>query len=169
MAYCITALAPVMIKIKKLYLTSLIWNRHYCSVELSLWHNNTFNRYLPALPSTTPFMRASARELLVPFFTPLVWCGRDSNPQPPAPKVEALPTELWGQLMMIADNLCKHFWPDRAWSDSKIVCAGSFEKTQSLSGLLYYPTCMWWGDWFQNYLTFCDTTVRFSLESWFWK
>ena len=33
--------------------------------------------YLPALlylPSTTPFMRASARELLVPFFTPLVWC-----------------------------------------------------------------------------------------------
>ena len=38
--------------------------------------NNIFNRYLPALlylPSTTPFMRASAKELLVPFFTPLVW------------------------------------------------------------------------------------------------
>ena len=44
-----------------------------------LRHNNIFNRYLPALlylPSTTPFMPASVRELLVPFFTPLVWCGR---------------------------------------------------------------------------------------------
>ena len=44
-----------------------------------LRHNNyIFNRYLPALlylPITTPFMRVSARELLVPFFTPLVWCG----------------------------------------------------------------------------------------------
>ena len=39
-------------------------------------------------------MRASARKLLVPFFTPLVWCGRDSNPRPPAQKVDALPTEL---------------------------------------------------------------------------
>ena len=26
------------------------------------------------------------------------------------------------------------------------VCAGSFEITRKLSGLLYYPTCMWWGD-----------------------
>ena len=37
-----------------------------------------FNRYLPVLlylHSTTPFMWASARELLVPFLTPLVWCG----------------------------------------------------------------------------------------------
>ena len=34
-------------------------------------------------------MRASARELLVPFFTPLVWCGRDSNPPPPALKADA--------------------------------------------------------------------------------
>ena len=41
-------------------------------------------------------MRASARELLVPFFTPLVWCGRDSIPRPPAPKADALPTELSG-------------------------------------------------------------------------
>ena len=31
-------------------------------------------------------MQASARDLLVPFFTPLVWCGHDSNPQPPALK-----------------------------------------------------------------------------------
>ena len=43
-------------------------------------------------------MRASARELLVPFFTPLVWCGPDSNPRPLAPKADALPTELMGRL-----------------------------------------------------------------------
>ena len=35
-------------------------------------------------------MLASARELLEPFFTPLVWWGPDSNPQPPAPKGDAL-------------------------------------------------------------------------------
>ena len=50
------------------------------SSQAILRHNNyIFNRYLPALlylPSTTPFMRASARELLVPSFTPLVSCGR---------------------------------------------------------------------------------------------
>ena len=54
---------------------SLIWNRQhtlcrafYCNITIS------FNRYLPALlflPSTTPFTWASARKLLVPFFTPL--------------------------------------------------------------------------------------------------
>ena len=51
--------------------------------NISSWailrHNNyIFNRYLPVFISLaqTPFMRASARELLVPFFTPLVWCGR---------------------------------------------------------------------------------------------
>ena len=42
-------------------------------------------------------MRASARKLLVPFFTSLVWWGSDSNAQPPAPKAEALPTELSGR------------------------------------------------------------------------
>ena len=44
-----------------------------------LRHNNyIFNRYLPVFISLAQplFMRASARELLVPFFTPLVWCGR---------------------------------------------------------------------------------------------
>ena len=50
------------------------------SSQAILRHNNyIFNRYLPALrhlPSTTPFLRASAMELLVPLFTPLVWCGR---------------------------------------------------------------------------------------------
>ena len=43
-------------------------------------------------------MRASARELLVPFFTPLVWCVRDSNPRPLALKADALPIELSGRL-----------------------------------------------------------------------
>ena len=38
-------------------------------------------------------MRAWARELLVPFFTPLVWCGRDSD---------ALPTELSGRSNLVA-------------------------------------------------------------------
>ena len=43
-----------------------------------LGHNNISNRYLPVFISLAQplFMRASARELLVPFFTPLVWCGR---------------------------------------------------------------------------------------------
>ena len=67
------------LKIKKPYLTSLILNvTENISSQAILRHNNIFNRYLPALlylPSTTPFMRASARELLVPFFTTLVWCG----------------------------------------------------------------------------------------------
>ena len=43
-------------------------------------------------------MRVSARELLVPFFTPLVWCLRDLNPRPPALKADALPIELSGRL-----------------------------------------------------------------------
>ena len=45
------------------------------SSRVILRHNNIFNRYLPDLlypPSTAPFMRALAMELLVPFFTPLV-------------------------------------------------------------------------------------------------
>ena len=39
-------------------------------------------------------MRASARELLLPLFTPLVWCGQGLNPPPLAPKVDSPPTEL---------------------------------------------------------------------------
>ena len=49
-------------------------------------------------------MRASARELLVPFFTPLVWCGRDSNPHferrhstNSAIRVEMKCSLLWGR------------------------------------------------------------------------
>ena len=63
-----------------------------------LRHSNILNRYLPALlylPSTTPFMRASARELLVPFFYTFgIVRPWDSSPQPPTPKEDALPTEL---------------------------------------------------------------------------
>ena len=53
-------------------------------------------RLLRTTPSTIPFMQASAKELLVPFLTPLVWSGPESNTQPPAPKADALPTELTG-------------------------------------------------------------------------
>ena len=41
-------------------------------------------------------MRASARELQVPFFTPLVLWRLDSNPRPLPLKAGALPTELSG-------------------------------------------------------------------------
>ena len=51
-----------------------VWNRGIITDNISsraiLRHNNIFNRYLPALlylPSTTAFLRASARELVVPF------------------------------------------------------------------------------------------------------
>ena len=52
-----------------------------------------FNRYLPALlylPSTTHFLRASAWELLVPFYTFGMVRPWDSNTQPPAWKADAL-------------------------------------------------------------------------------
>ena len=41
-------------------------------------------------------MRASARELLVPFLRPLVWRGRGANPRPTAPEADALTTRLSG-------------------------------------------------------------------------
>ena len=41
-------------------------------------------------------MRASARELLVPFLTPLVWRDRGANPRSTAPKADALTTRLSG-------------------------------------------------------------------------
>ena len=69
----------IKIKIKKPYFNVAYNVTDNISSRAILRHNNIFNRYLPALlylPSTTPFMRASARELLVPFFTPLVWCSR---------------------------------------------------------------------------------------------
>ena len=78
----------------------LLHARHCSGAIVRFSDNSSFNSYLPALlylPNTTSFMRASARELLVPFFTPLVWCGRDLNPRPPAPKADALPTELSGR------------------------------------------------------------------------
>ena len=70
-------LHSIKIKIKKLYLTSLIWNKQHklCRAFIATLQY-LFNRYLPALlflPSTTLFMLASARELLVPFL--LLWFG----------------------------------------------------------------------------------------------
>ena len=38
--------------------------------------------------NSTEVQWASARELLVPFFTPLEWCGPDSNQRPPASKAD---------------------------------------------------------------------------------
>ena len=88
-----------------LFNVSLSWNKQHklCRAFIATLQY-IFNRYLPALlylPSTTPFMRASARELLVPFFSPLVWCGRDSNPPPPTLKADALPTELSGRWYIV--------------------------------------------------------------------
>ena len=79
-------------------------------------HNNIFlaDTYLPysIFPAQPLFMRASAWELLVPFFTPLVWCDRVSNPRPPAPKADALPTELSGWLQYHMQLVMgKHVFP----------------------------------------------------------
>ena len=50
-------------------------------------------------------MRASARELLVPFLTPLVWCSPDLNSQPTAPKADILPTGLSRLCLLIKKNM----------------------------------------------------------------
>ena len=86
-------------------------------------------------------MRASARELLVPFFTPLVWCSRDSNPQPPARKGDALPTELSGRYAIGAVSNS----PTVA-SPSWMVLIASLrysKETRLLESLLQY-TCYDW-------------------------
>ena len=65
----------------------------YCDIT------NILNRHLPAflyLPGTTLLLRASARELPIPFLSPLVWRGRGVNPRPTAPEADALATELSG-------------------------------------------------------------------------
>ena len=68
------------------------------SSQAFLRHNNILNRYLPALlylPSTTPFYasvsKGAASTIFYTFGMARQW---DSNPSPPAPKVDALPTEL---------------------------------------------------------------------------
>ena len=68
-------------EVKDEALFSVAWNRHqlcravYCGIAIS------YLSYFPKIKiRTTPFMRASARELLVPFYTPLVWCGRGFEP-----------------------------------------------------------------------------------------
>ena len=65
-------------KDKEASFSALFETDNISSVELLLRQNNILNRYLPALhylASTTPYMRVSARELLVPSFTPLaqIW------------------------------------------------------------------------------------------------
>ena len=53
-------------------------------------------------------MRASARELLVPFLTPLVWRDRGANPRPTAPQADALTTRLSGPV-----NAHLLYWPSK--------------------------------------------------------
>ena len=56
--------------------------------ETNVWSHLATTR--PAVSST-----------VVSFFTPLVWCGQVSNPQPPAPEVDAQPFALSGQFNQI--------------------------------------------------------------------
>ena len=56
-------------------------------------------------------MRASARELLVPFLTPLVWRDRGANPRPTAPEADALTTRLTGKVgckRVSVTQVCKY-------------------------------------------------------------
>ena len=61
-------------------------------------HDNIFNRYLPDLlylPSTIPlYASVSKGAASTIFYTFGMVRPRDSNPRPPAPKADALPTEL---------------------------------------------------------------------------
>ena len=70
-----------------------------------LRHNNIFNRYLPALlylPSTTPlYASISKGAASTIFYTFGMVRLRDSNPRPPAPKADILPTELSRQYMYV--------------------------------------------------------------------
>ena len=63
-----------------------------------LRHKNIFNRYLPALlylPSTTPlYASVSKGAASTTFYTFVMVRPRDSNLRPPAPKADALSTEL---------------------------------------------------------------------------
>ena len=64
-----------------LHLMSLIMNTRlghklFCDITISLIYIYLpLILYLPLCAIITSFMRASARELLVPYFTPLVYCG----------------------------------------------------------------------------------------------
>ena len=64
-------------------------------VGISLSPMNT-NDGFSLSPSTTLLIRVSARELLVPFLTPLVWRYWGVNPRSTAPKADALTTRLSG-------------------------------------------------------------------------
>ena len=61
-------------------------------------------------------MQASARELLVPFFTPLVWCSLDLSPQPPALKGYQQ-TKVATSKERVKTETCTH-----AWSHQSLHC-----------------------------------------------
>ena len=83
----------------------------FCDITVSL--TDTYLPYSIFLAQPL-IMQASARELLVPFFTPLVWCSLDLNPQPSAPKADALPAEL--------SNRYQGHWP----IDTALNISGDF-------------------------------------------
>ena len=50
-------------------------------------------------------MRVSAREILVPFLTPLVWRNRGANPRPTTPEADALTTRLSGPVVHMVHRI----------------------------------------------------------------
>ena len=58
-------------------------------------------------------MRASTRELLVPFLTPLVWRDRGANPRPAAPEADALTTRLSGPVLV---DIINEFYLDQMFA-----------------------------------------------------
>ena len=93
-----------------------------------LRHNDIFNRYLPALlylPITTPFMQASAREVLVPFLH--LWYGAAAGFEPKTSRSESGRSTNWAiEAVTLYDytelctsvcqqvHLCERFGPDIA-------------------------------------------------------
>ena len=109
------------IKIKKPYLTSVIILTDNISSWAILRHNNQQILTFTLSPSTTLLMRASARELLVPFLTPLVWRDRGANPRPTAPEAHALTTRLSGPRQDL-------FWVGKTYNN-KHKLQSAFEPT----------------------------------------
>ena len=74
-------------------------NAHFYSAA-SLWYQipvtlpDTTSSHIILTPSPTPKIRVPGGEQLVPLLTTLVCRGPGSNPVPPDPRADTLPTEL---------------------------------------------------------------------------
>ena len=100
---CLVAIADktdhlIRIKIKDIDKEAL-FNVAYNVTQATLAHELfcDITIYLPALlylPSTTPLYANVSKGATSTIFTPLVCAARDSNPRPPPPKADDLPTEL---------------------------------------------------------------------------